>query len=109
VLPFCHVVLRAQKPRSEAYPLELNTLGDHIKKRRLDLKLTQEKVAQTIGVCREVVSDWEAGHTSPRVGLMRKVVEFLGYTPFDDLAHRCSSEETGIAVKLLGLTREKTA
>ncbi len=42
-MPFCHVTLRGQKPLSPAYPRELRTLGDHLRKRRLDLGL------QTIG------------------------------------------------------------
>lgn len=38
-LPFCHFTLRAERPKPNwwLYPKELNTLGDHIKKKRLTL------------------------------------------------------------------------
>jgi hypothetical protein len=38
-LPFCHTELRASKPKPSHYPKQLNTLGDHIRTRRLDLRL----------------------------------------------------------------------
>jgi hypothetical protein len=40
-LHFCEVTLTAKKPLSEAYPKTLKTLGDHLRKRRLDLNLFQ--------------------------------------------------------------------
>src|SRR5712691_8111311 len=45
-LPFCHVRLQAQKPLAAAYPRELWTLGDRVRKRRLDLGLRQKDVAR---------------------------------------------------------------
>ncbi len=42
-LPFCHAELRASKPKSFRYPTRLNTLGDHIRSRRLDLGLFQSE------------------------------------------------------------------
>jgi len=49
-LPFCRMRLRAEKPKSTAYPRELNTLGNHLRKRRPDLGLLQRDVAAAIGV-----------------------------------------------------------
>src|ERR1700720_743605 len=49
-LPFCHLRLSTQKPKSSVYPKELKTLGDHIRRRRLDLGLLQRQVAQLISV-----------------------------------------------------------
>jgi len=43
-LPFCHAELRTPKPQLEHYPKEINTLGDHIRTRRLDLKLLQREL-----------------------------------------------------------------
>ncbi|MFR6160331.1 MAG: helix-turn-helix transcriptional regulator [Blautia producta] len=37
------------------------TLGEVIKKHRVDCKMTQEFVAETIGVSRQAVSKWENG------------------------------------------------
>jgi len=40
--PFCHVTSRGQKPR-EGYPEEPKILGEHLKKRRIDLGLRQKR------------------------------------------------------------------
>jgi hypothetical protein len=45
-LPFCKIVLKAKKPASALYPKKLNTLGDHLRRKRLDLKLFQKEVAR---------------------------------------------------------------
>ena len=44
-LPFCHVALQAPKPISPNYPKKLETFGEHIRKRRLELRLLQSDVA----------------------------------------------------------------
>ena len=49
-MPFCHIQLTARKPPSPAYPRELKTLGDHLRKRRLDLGLLQPDVALELRV-----------------------------------------------------------
>ena len=40
-LPFCHVRLSGPKPLPKAYPKHLKTLGDHIRKRRLDREFSR--------------------------------------------------------------------
>lgn len=48
-------------------PTELRTMGDHIRKRRLGLKMLQREVAQLLEVCLPSVYNWErnasAGNT----------------------------------------------
>ena len=39
--PFVKLTFRAKKPNRKPYPKELKTYGDHLKKRRLDLDLSQ--------------------------------------------------------------------
>lgn len=51
----------ARKERAE----RKKTLGEVIKKHRVDCKMTQEFVAETIGVSRQAVSKWENGITDP--------------------------------------------
>jgi transcriptional regulator with XRE-family HTH domain len=67
--------------RSYAYPKELKTIGDHIRKRRLDLGLDQKTIGQRIGVCCLTITGWEKGHTEPKVRHLRDTCEFLGYDP----------------------------
>ena len=82
-LPFCHISLKGPKPPPPAYPRELNSIGDHIRKKRLDQKLLQKEVAQLLGVKKDTVNNWENGHYSPRLHQMPKIIKFLGYLPED--------------------------
>lgn len=41
------------------------TLGENMKKRRVELKLSQEYVAEQLGVSRQAVSKWETGQSEP--------------------------------------------
>lgn len=81
-MPFCHLRLKAEKPRPEAYPRALKTLGDHIRKRRLDLDLLQKEAAERIGVHTSTLMNWERGRTSPAVRQIPRIIAFLGYMPF---------------------------
>ena len=82
-LPFTHLTLRARKPRNPAYPEHLVTLGDHIRKRRLDLGMHQKDVAVRVNATTSTVTNWEKGRTNPRIYLLPKVFKFLGYNPLD--------------------------
>ena len=82
-MPFCHVSLRAQKLLPKAYPRELKTFGDQLRKRRLDLNLLQKEVAERIGVDKASVYNWENNRSSPQLHYMPKIIESLGYVPFE--------------------------
>ena len=49
-LPFCHVTLRGQKPLPPGYPTHPKTLGDHLRKQRLDLGISQRELGGRLGV-----------------------------------------------------------
>jgi transcriptional regulator with XRE-family HTH domain len=78
----CHFTLLAKIPKNKAYPVSLTTLGDHIRKRRLDLKLLQKEVSATLGVDSITVNNWERNRCQPRLYLFPKIIQFLGYDPF---------------------------
>ncbi len=80
-MPFCHVTLRGQKPLPPEYPRELTTIGNHIRKRRLELGIRQEEAAGRIGVGVNTLLKWETGWHKPTVRLLPAVVRFLGYEP----------------------------
>ncbi len=79
--PLGTVLLRGQIPPSAAYPSQLVTLGDHIRKRRLDLGLLQREVARLIGVSAATIGGWEAAGRDPEVRYLPAIIEFLGYNP----------------------------
>jgi transcriptional regulator with XRE-family HTH domain len=78
--PFCHVTLRGRKPR-KGYPEEPQTLGEHLKKRRLDRGLRQKDVAGVLGVTVDSYNGWEHDRHEPEVVYWSGITDFLGYDP----------------------------
>jgi site-specific DNA recombinase len=76
VLPRCHKL----RNRNQV-PEELNTLGDHLLRRRLVVKLLQRQVAEQIGVDKATIANWEANRSKPGVSYMPAIIRFLGYNP----------------------------
>jgi len=56
-------------------------VGDHLRKRRLDLKLLPKDVGQRIGVVESSVWNWENNRVSPAVKFIPAIIAFLGYYP----------------------------
>ena len=81
MLPFCHTELRALKPKPSHYPKKLNTLGDHIRSRRLNLDLLQSDVAGKIGVDTTTICNWESNASTPAIRNLPAIIQFLGYNP----------------------------
>jgi transcriptional regulator with XRE-family HTH domain len=65
------------------YPREVRTLGDHVRRRRLELGLTQRILAEQWTVCSGSVAAWELGRTKPGIRHMAKIVAFLEGDPVD--------------------------
>lgn len=80
-LPICNIQLRGAKPDRRPYPKELLTYGDHIKKHRLALNLSQPKVADILNVQTDTVTNWELNRFEPQLNHIPKIISFLGYTP----------------------------
>jgi len=76
VLPRSHRMVNRNRS-----PEELNTLGDHLLRRRLTLKLLQRQVADQLGVDKASVYNWETNRTKPGLEYMPAIIAFLGYNP----------------------------
>jgi len=85
-LPFIHLTLKTPKPLNPAHPEELNTLGDHIRKRRLDLGMHQKDVAALVNATTSTVTNWEKNRTCPTLEFLPRILSFLGYDPSSDHA-----------------------
>jgi transcriptional regulator with XRE-family HTH domain len=72
--------LKALKPKETDF--EPKTLGEHIKKRRLELTLSQKQAAKRLRVNPWTVLNWEKGHTDAPIESMPAILLFLGYDPF---------------------------
>jgi site-specific DNA recombinase len=77
VLPRSHKL----RNRNQA-PEELNSLGDHLLRRRLVVKMLQRQVAEQFGVDKATIANWEANRSKPGVAYMPAIIRFLGYNPF---------------------------
>jgi transcriptional regulator with XRE-family HTH domain len=106
-LPFCHFELRAARRKPAHYPKEINTLGDHIRKRRLDLNLLQKQASDQIGVHELTITSWEGNATVPEVRYMPAIIQFLGYNPLP--AASSLPERLAAARRALGLSQRKMA
>lgn len=84
------------------------TLGEHIRKVRMDKQLLQEDVAKLFKVSLDCITGWENGRSEPRISYYRRIIAFLGYYPFN-------SEVSGIPRQMLiyrkinGLTQKQLA
>jgi len=88
-------------------PVELQTIGDHIRRRRQTLKLLQKQVAEQIGVDETSIYNWERNLGEPRLKYIPPIIAFLGYNPLpaaDTLAEQLMRQRTS-----LGLTQKETA
>jgi transcriptional regulator with XRE-family HTH domain len=102
------VTLKAQKPLPSDYPRTLKTLGDHIRKRRLDLSLQQKDVSQILGVSEASIWYWEKSLISPSLHHIPKIIEFLGYVPYKT-SPQTLGERISNARHLFGITLKELA
>lgn len=54
------------------------TVGEKIKKMRLEKGFTQEQFGEMIGVCKQCVSFWELGKTNASINAIKKFSEAIG-------------------------------
>lgn len=80
-MPICNIQLKASKPNRKPYPKELITYGDHLRKKRLDLNLSQPQVAKLINVTTDSITNWELNRTEPSLNQIPKIISFLNYKP----------------------------
>jgi transcriptional regulator with XRE-family HTH domain len=59
----------------------LNALGDHLRRRRLNLGQTQRTLASALGVRTETIRLWGSGSAKPLPRHFGRIVEFLGTDP----------------------------
>jgi len=78
------LTLRARKPvHREKYPDICRTWGDHIKARRLDLRLTKRQLSRRFNVDDVTIYLWERNRVKPSLAQIPKIIEFLGGDPFE--------------------------
>lgn len=66
--------------RSEKQEIKVS-LGETIKRYRIECKMTQEFVAERIGVSRQAVSKWESGLSEPNTSNLIALAQLFDSTP----------------------------
>ena len=71
-----YLVIKALRKYTRSVPVRkekaenAKTLGEVLKQHRLNCKMTQEFVAETLGVSRQAVSKWESGASAPSTTIL---------------------------------------
>lgn len=106
--PAALVLPRAHKLNTRSrVPDKLETIGDHLLRRRFALKLLQRQVAEKLGVEKSSVANWESNRTKPSLEYMPAIIRFLGYNPVppgSDWSERLVQCRTA-----LGITQKEAA
>jgi len=55
------------------YPEHPHTLGEKLRKARMDANLEIKELASMIGVTPSTIINWEQGHTNPKSSLVSKI------------------------------------
>jgi transcriptional regulator with XRE-family HTH domain len=91
-----------------SYPLRPSSLGEHLRKRRLDLKLSQAAVAKRLGADEASVWNWEKNRSSPALRFVPRIINFLGYAP-DDTKPESPRQRIPAFRRQQGLTQKELA
>ena len=84
-------------------------MGEHLKRRRLDLKLLQRQVAEEIGCSKASLLNWERGRAEPEFRFMPAIIRFLGYDPTAADPTLSIGERLRATRRALGLSQEALA
>ncbi len=105
-MPICKLILTAQKPSNILKNPQ--SLGGHIRKRRLEQNLFQKDIARIIGVEETSIYNWEKNLSNPSIKYIPKIIEFLGYIPFQ-LDTLSLGDQIKLYRKLRGISQKNLA
>lgn len=93
MLPLCDRVVCVSRAkylpsrcRGISVPKDPTTIGGHLRRCRLELKLFQSQVAKKLGVSTRTLSLWECDKVYPVWEYQPKLAEYLGFDPFTNPA-----------------------
>jgi DNA-binding XRE family transcriptional regulator len=88
-------------------PIKPITIGGHLRKRRLELKVFQAEAARQLEVSTVTLSKWECDKLYPIWPYWPRIVKYLGHDPFDNPAlGKPKSNESRDVASLLGQPKE---
>ena len=84
-----YLIIKALRKYIKAEPMRkekaknAQTLGEVLKQHRIDCKMTQEFIAETLGVSRQAVSKWESGASDPSTTNLMALAKLFGVAAED--------------------------
>lgn len=78
-MPFLPVALKALKPKGT--DVKPRTLGEHMRRRRTELGLSQRALAEHLGVNPWTILNGENGRTAPSMRTTASILDWLGHDP----------------------------
>jgi len=85
-----HRQIKVRKPaksihfqRLRQYPAAPTTLGEHLRKKRIDLSLSMTQLAKLLGlgITDTAIEKWEKNQNRPTESHRCRIIEFLGFDP----------------------------
>ena len=101
------ITFKALKPKTPE--IEPQTLGEHLRKQRLYLQLTQREAAARLRVNPLTVLNWEKGKTKPPIESMPAILAFLGHDPVPEpktLAERLLAKRRAMGWSIKSAARQ---
>jgi DNA-binding transcriptional regulator YiaG len=89
-LACCHRTIRVHRSsislhfrQLRRYPATPQTLGEHLRKKRVDMQLSMTQLAKMlgIGITDTAIEKWEKNQNRPTEEHRKLIVEFLGFNP----------------------------
>ena len=80
-------------PVREEKAASAKTLGEVLRRRRTACHMTQEFVAESLGVSRQAVSKWENGTSDPSTSNLCALAKLYGI-PVEELLHETQEEKS---------------
>jgi transcriptional regulator with XRE-family HTH domain len=100
-------MLRLTTSKPQHFPWAPKTLGEHLRKRRYEGKWQQKDVALRLAVNQWTLIGWATDRSTPSVGMLPRILDFLGYDPFPEPA--TLGERVVAKRRALGIARERLA
>jgi predicted transcriptional regulator len=65
------------------YPATPKTLGEHLRKKRVDMQLSMTQLANLLGlgISDTAIEKWEKNQNRPTEEHRKRIIEFLGFNP----------------------------
>ena len=98
------LVFTIKRPRNSNFPLELKTIGDHLRKVRIERGIGQKEVANILNTSNRNVWRWENIGRIPTPPLMSRILTFIDYVPIDE-KHDTLGEKLYWTRQIKGLTQ----